>query len=232
MGKQCQKGLIGPITTQNEKNVAEETQHSRSILSNEAALTDIRISTEAALAHAVLDKTHGFHLPTLATLGRDDRPKARHIILRGFSPINRTLYFYTDRRSHKVSEIGRTPDVNLTFYDPVEQVQLCVSGQATVAEADVAQKAWKDLTPLGRRAYSAISGTGRPLEQPSSALPTHLEGRIPEADEVEMGYANFTVLSIVYDAFDWLALSREGNRRAQFLWQEADQNWAGGWFVP
>lgn len=232
MAKQCQKGLIGPITTQNEKNVAEEIQHSRAILPNDAALTDIRISAETALAHAVVDKTHGFHLPALATLGLNNKPKVRHIILRGFAPISRTLYFYTDSRSHKISEIGRTPDVNLTFYDPVGQVQLCISGRATVAKADVAQKAWEGLTPLGRRAYSAISGTGRPLAQPSSALPTHLEGRIPEADEVETGYANFAVLSITYDAFDWLALSREGNRRAQFSWQEADKNWAGGWFVP
>ncbi|MBV1887356.1 MAG: hypothetical protein KUG61_09750, partial [Parvibaculaceae bacterium] len=70
------------------------------------------------------------------------------------------------------------------------------------------------------------------LEQAGSALPTQLEGRIPEAEEVEKGFANFTLISLTYDALDWLSLERAGNRRANFFWQQTSKSWTGGWFVP
>jgi len=212
--------------------VAEEFQHSRAIPSNDAALTDIRIKAEAALTQGAADKTHAFHLPALATIGMDGKPMVRHLILRAASPASRTLHFYTDSRSQKLIEIDRNPDVNLVFYDPSAGVQLRVEGVATQGDKGQAEQAWRNLSPLGRRAYTAISGTGQPLEQPSSALPTHLEGRIPEAGEVESSFANFTLICVTYDALDWLSLSRAGNRRAQFSWQSASKNWAGGWFVP
>ena len=212
--------------------MAKEIQHSRAIPSNDAALTDIRIKAEMALTQGAHDKTHAFHLPALATVSGEGKPMVRHLILRAASPVDRTLHFFTDSRSQKIMEIDQNPDVNLVFYDPAAQVQLRVGGVATFPQNGQAEEAWRRLSPLGRRAYMAISGTGQPLEQASSALPTQLEGRIPEAEEVERGFANFTLICVTYDALDWLALDRAGNRRAQFSWQQTNKNWAGGWFVP
>ena len=212
--------------------MAEEIQHSRAIPSDDTTLTDIRIKAETALVQGAEERTHAFHLPALATIGVTGTPMVRHIILRAASPYDRTLSFYTDSRSQKVVEIGRNPDVNLVFYDPDAQEQLRVRGVAAFGNAQQAEQAWRELSPLGRRAYTAISGTGQPLGAAGSALPTYLEGRIPEADEVEGGFANFKLICVTYDELDWLALSRAGNRRAQFSWQQADKNWTGGWFVP
>ena len=42
--------------------------------------------------------------------------------------------------------------------------------------------------------------------------------------------ARFAVLATRIDFFDWLMLSINGHRRAQFLWKNG--NWCGEWVAP
>ena len=60
------------------------------------------------IARGVQDRRSAFHTPVFATLSTDG-PQARVLVLRACELTNRTLIFYTDRRSAKVLELGGDP---------------------------------------------------------------------------------------------------------------------------
>jgi len=183
------------------------------------------------LLGAVSERTHPFKKPVLTTISLEGVPKARIIILRDVNFEERSIRLQTDARSDKVAEIGRNPNVMLAFYDPSHEIQVQVSGIASIHRDDVyADAAWKGAAPASRRAYLAKCEPGTPLAGPASGLPRDVEGKIPSEERLEEGRSNFAAVQMLFEQVDWLFLSPNGNRRARFVVKS--NSWAGTWLAP
>jgi pyridoxamine 5'-phosphate oxidase len=88
-------------------------------------------------AQARLNPCHDPTAMTLSTVGRDGRPSARVVLLKGAAADG--FVFYTNTRSRKGRELGTNADVALTFWWPHIGWQVRVEGAAAPvgdAEAD------------------------------------------------------------------------------------------------
>ncbi len=176
------------------------------------------------VGRGVQDRRSAFHTPVLATLSADG-PQARVLVLRAFDVATRTLTFHTDTRSAKLPELTQDNRVALTFYDAARKVQLRLGGVATVHANDaLSHQRWAAARPSSLRCYLGAQ-PGALSPEPTSGLPSQVEGREPEWQELAVAEPNFAVLQIAAQRLEWLHLHTRGQRRALFTWGSSD---AGG----
>ena len=194
-------------------------------------LSAVYQAAEELLACGRDDPAHPFRKPVLSSVGPDGAPRARIIILRDVIFDERVIRLHTDVRSSKILEIQENPDVILAFYDPEQEVQLQLSGRATIHGDDgFADSAWGQASAPSRRAYLATGHPGTASPVPTSGLPVDVEGIIPPEKRLSEGRENFAAIQIRYHQIDWLFLSPNGNRRARFVFE--DGAWGATWLVP
>lgn len=158
----------------------------------------------------------GWRIPVLATL-RGSVICQRSIVLRRVETEAGLLWFHTDVRSGKVSDISGCPRVSLLFYDATTETQLAVNGQARIATAGSGVDwLWEHSAASSLRMYLAPGAPGTNCSEGDCNLPDGVRGRIPEREELAPGRANFAGVVISVERMDWLQLSRSGNRRAIF----------------
>ena len=180
---------------------------------------DIRKS----LAEAASNRSSPMHVPVVGTADGD----VRMMVLRGFDRGGMTLRLHTDLRSPKVAAIARDDRVGLLFHDPAARNQIRVRGRATVlSEGPEVDAAWEQASAYARRCYLAKAAPGTPLDAPASGLPEEVEGVRPTEVQLVPARANFAVILVEVDEFDWLLLAHDGHRRARF----AEGQWT--WVVP
>lgn len=180
---------------------------------------DIRKS----LAEAVSNRRSPMHIPVVATPDAD----VRMMVLRGYDPATRTLRLHTDSRSAKVAAIGDGARVGVLFHDPDVHIQIRAKGQGRI-ETDGPQvdEAWASSSAYARRCYLAEAAPGTLLTVAGSGLPPEVEGIRPAEEQLLPARANFAVLLVDVDEFDWLWLCNDGHRRARFVGGE----WS--WVLP
>lgn len=187
---------------------------------------------DAALAEAwrlledgVANARASFHLPALATVGRDGDPRVRTVVLRRADRDARLLQIHTDCRAPKVAEIAAEPRVGLHFYDRAAKVQLRVRGRAAVHGGDpVARAAWDRTRPFSRVCYRIDPAPGTPLDAPDGYAE-------PEPEDPEVGFETFRVVRVAVREIEWLYLAGQGHRRALFRWDDAGAL-SATWLVP
>ncbi len=168
-------------------------------------------------------------VPVLSNIGPHG-PEARSVVLRHVDRNARTLTAFTDARSPKVAQLETDPQAVWTFYDPTERIQLIAKTHVQVLrQGDFADHCWNTSRPESLQCYLGTQppGTTLPGPPPASSGPLELQ-------ELAGGRENFTVLLGQVIKFDWLALSRTGNRRAQFLWDnnQSESHWQADWLMP
>lgn len=169
------------------------------------------------IGRATKDRKSDFHAPTLSTVSADG-PQARVLILRAFDADTRTLTFHTDTRSAKVPALALDARVAVTFYDAARKLQLRTSGVATLHVGNaLADARWQASGASSLRCYlgdepGAISG------EPTTGLPSQLQGVVPSRAELAVGQQNFAVLQIKLHSLEWLYLHSRGQRRALYQW--------------
>jgi pyridoxamine 5'-phosphate oxidase len=173
------------------------------------------------LARGVADRRHGFHTPTLASIGLDGAPQARTVVLRAFDASARSLRFHTDARSAKVAELAAEPRASLHFYDSGAQVQIRAAGHVTLHAADaLADSAWAGSREMSRMCYGIEPGPGTPIPAPPAAPRDPASGR-----------PVFRAALLHVRRLEWLWLAAAGHQRALFTWDEAGTP-ASTWLVP
>jgi len=179
------------------------------------------------LEQAVADRDAAFHTVQVASLGLDDAPRVRTVVLRAADAAERTLRFHTDARSPKAAELTREPRVEVLAYDPAAAVQLRLSGAGRVeAEGTLAQSAWVSSRPMSRKCYRIALAPGTPIADPYDGLPPdHAQVRPDD------GRAAFCIVRISVTRLDWLFLAHEGHRRARFGYGP-DGTVTSTWLVP
>jgi hypothetical protein len=143
----------------------------------------------------------------------------------------RILICHTDARAGKVQEISNFAKVSWLFYHPKKNVQLRISGPATLhADDQFADRQWANTKITSRLNYCASDPPGTAIEKPSSGLPDFLRHKVPTLLESERGRKNFMVIAGRMDSMDWLILKVLGNRRARFDWDE--NGLKAEWLIP
>jgi pyridoxamine 5'-phosphate oxidase len=167
----------------------------------------------------------GFHLPALATLGPDGRPRLRTVVLRAADRGSGTLRFHCDRRSDKAAELAANPACALAAYDADAKVQIRVEGTAGLHTDDaVAEAAWAGSRAMSRVCYGATPA-------PGTALPTGGAYTLPEeGSAAALGRPHFAAVAVRAERLDFLYLDRRGHRRAG--WRRDGDAWSGGWVAP
>lgn len=183
-------------------------------------LNEVCADTFRRLSRGVADRRSPWRTPSLATVGLNGRSRTRIVVLRAFDPPDRRLTVHTDIRAGKVAEVRADPAVSVLLWDPAAQIQVRLEGYADLLAGDTeARGEWDRLHPGSRLSYRAKQTPGTPLADPSA-----LE-LLPE----EKAFDNFMVIRITIRSLDWLQLSRERQRRAQFSW---GANASQAWLVP
>jgi pyridoxamine 5'-phosphate oxidase len=171
-----------------------------------------------------------FHWPALGTFA-EGSVGLRTVILRQFTVDDRILVCHTDARAEKVREISNSARVSWLFYHPKRKVQLRISGPATLhADDEFADRQWTATKITSRLNYCAVIPPGSAIETPSSGIPDFLINKVPSLLETERGRKNFMAIAGRIESMDWLVLSRLGNRRARFDWDENGLN--AKWLIP
>jgi len=162
------------------------------------------------LCDGVTNAKAPFHLPSVATIGRDGDPRVRTVVLRAAAQEEGWLQFHTDRRAPKVAEIQAEPRVALHFYDRAAKVQLRVRARAQVHGEDaVARAAWDKTRSFSRVCYRIDPAPGTPLSAPDGYAE-------PEPDDPDVGFETFRVVRAQVREIEWLYLAGKGHRRALF----------------
>lgn len=185
-------------------------------------LDEVRTNAFHRLSHGVSDRHSAFRTPALGTLGPDQQPRLRTVVLRAFDPAARRITLHSDARASKIKEIGSDPRVAVHVWDENSQVQVRLRGEAAVAAGDRAAAEWAGLHPGSRATYGVSLVPGTVLDDPSDAD----RERLSEAD----AFANFAVIDVVVTRLEWLHLAPGGHRRAVFTW--AGEAWNQTWVVP
>jgi pyridoxamine 5'-phosphate oxidase len=187
------------------------------------SLEEIEAHVFALLARGVADRRHGFHQPTLATIGRNGMPKSRIVILRGVDRAARSVRFHTDSRSEKIAELTADPKASLNFYDSGLRQQVRAEGRAILHHGDnAARRFWDASQRMSRICYGTAPAPGSVIDAPDAFT-------LPEAEpEIAGGFAHFVAVEIALSRLEWLFLRHQGHRRA-----ELDLGSGGArWFAP
>ncbi len=182
------------------------------------------------LASAVTDRQCSWRLPVMAT-STPDGVYQRTLVLRRVCQITRTVQFHTDLRSDKIVQLQHHAGVSLLFYDHMRGVQLQIQGVASLHHNDsIADALWNASAPESLRTYLGPQSPGTVMPRADINLPGHVQGRILERAEIEPGRINFAVIEVHTHRADWLHLSREGNIRARFTYEQGIPE--GRWITP
>jgi predicted dithiol-disulfide oxidoreductase (DUF899 family) len=147
-------------------------------------------------------------------------PQARTVVLRHADATLRRLRIYSDARSPKCLELVAQPLAQLTFWSKRLNWQLRVSAQASVEfEGDEVNIAWNHL----RQSRAAADYLSEVPPGQIQSTNQHLAKNSGESLLVHhLAILNFQVISM-----DWLALSKDGHRRARLT-----PSGVVSWLVP
>jgi pyridoxamine 5'-phosphate oxidase len=111
---------------------------------------------------------------TLATIGPDDRPAARIVLLKMFD--ERGFVFFTNRTSRKGGDLSAHPSAALLFHWDQLDRQVRIEGRVELA-SDEESDAYYDSRPRESRLNAWASDQSRPIESRAA-----LEARRAEID--------------------------------------------------
>jgi hypothetical protein len=175
----------------------------------ELPLDQLGVRLWQELTRAPHDRHHEWRTPVLATQGiGQSGPQARTVVIRHADAPLWALRVYTDARSPKCSELAVQPLAQLTFWSKRLNWQLRVSALATVEfEGEQVNAAWERV----RQSHACA-------DYLSAFPPGHIQSSIKATGgntvEALRGH-HLAVLNFKVTTMDWLALSKDGHRRAR-----------------
>lgn len=178
------------------------------------------------LVRATVKRNDPLRAPALATTSPEG-PQLRTVILREVSPPDRSLLFFTDRRSSKMEDLARNGQAACLFYHPQKKVQIRMRGSIRAeVETEATRERWQRINEQGRASYASLQPPGTPVAVDTDGRPSDW----PAAALQEEAYRNFCLLWLEVQEFEVLHLHAEGHQRARFSWR--DRSWEKTWLIP
>lgn len=172
----------------------------------------IRHQVWIELARATQDRHHAWRTPVLATIDPDGSPRARSVVLRRAQASAQSLDFYTDGRSPKVRELQHQPRAQCVFWSARLGWQLRIQVVCSVfllgPEVD---RVWSQIKP-SKAAGDYLSPAAPGALQNNQATQINAQ----QATEPTGPDHHLAIVRAQVCQMDWLELSRNGHRRAQF----------------
>lgn len=168
-----------------------------------------------------------FKIMQAATIGLDDAPAVRSIVLRRVSEADNVIAFHTDVRSPKIAELESDRRIALVGVDSDRNVQIRIRGEARIVrELEARRVAWESSPAQSLIVYQTSLPPGTPLDRPAAALAQKLDVLQPSD-----GFENFCVVEVRPSMIDWLDLSTaDAPKRARFV--RVLDGWEGCWVAP
>ncbi|MFM1878173.1 MAG: hypothetical protein RLZZ241_1039 [Bacteroidota bacterium] len=161
---------------------------------------------------------HPFRFPVFATIGLDNVPRLRTVVLRKFNPDPFRLTFYSDSRSKKITHINENQKVSALCYHPELLLQIRFEGMASV-----------ELNPEILNDYKSNLPEPIRIEYRSA----HIPGSVITGPE-QLEYINngdyFTAVHIHPFKIEYLRLNRPKHIRIRFSKNET--GWNGEYLAP
>ena len=99
------------------------------------SLEETRKEIFSLLFQGVKKRKSNFHNLVLNTVDLQNKPDARTVVLRSFSPEDLTIGIHTDNRSEKVEHLKNNNFSCLVFYDDQKKIQLRIRGIANLEKS-------------------------------------------------------------------------------------------------
>jgi hypothetical protein len=171
-----------------------------------------------------------FYTPAIATVA-GDRADLRTVVLRKVSRKERTLWFFSDIRAGKISEIRQTASVGWLFWNPRKLLQLRIRSKAVIHHMDqLAQDQWEKVPPVSRMNYSALIAPGTEAPADAQIYPVAEQGADSMGKALDEAQKHFALVNCQVDHIDVLHLHPEGHQRLELVWKGGE--WKGSWLVP
>lgn len=178
-------------------------------------LHSIRKNIWQQLTKTQTEEEHPFRLATFAT-SNENTPNMRVAIIRKINQELAEIWFYTDYYSQKVQDIKDNNNINWLFYDPKEQTQVRLYGNAQVLHNPTANYyIRKNLPEYSNQDYLTVQLSG---DSKSSN---------PILFEAGQGNKNFCIIKTKIHTIDWLQLTQKGYLQAKF--ELKNNEWKGEW---
>ncbi len=171
-----------------------------------------RVWTE--LSRATREREHAWRTPVLATLGVDQSPQARTVVLRSADALRGELRIFTDVRSPKVAELRARPQAVLVFWSALLSWQLRV---------DVTMQVM-DRGPDVDAAWERIARSAAASDYLGPAAPGQLMGGGQAASAETVDAHHLAVLVGSVRAMDWLALGPHGQHQRRGITPQGVQH--------
>ncbi|QLE02959.1 pyridoxamine 5'-phosphate oxidase family protein [Galbibacter sp. BG1] len=174
-------------------------------------------TAKSALIEATKDVKHPFRYFTMATIGINNSPRLRTVVLRNVKD-DLTISLFTDRRSKKVTHLKENNNVCLLFFNHNDMLQLKIDGKAFLEQDEkVLSKAWKKMKEASKNDY-------RTTQEPGSKV------KDPEMIEYLDTSNHFAIVHIIPSKIEYLELKKDKHVRALFSKEESQ--WEGSYIVP
>ena len=158
---------------------------------------------------------------TLATAGRDGRPNARIVLLKGFDASG--FVFYTNYNSRKARELAETGRAALLFFWPAHERQVRIEGsveKTSAAESD----AYFAQRPLDSRISVYASRQSEPVESREAldrlfadAAARFPEGHVPRPE----WWGGYRVIPLAFEFWQ----GRVGRLHDRLRYEKQDSGW-------
>ncbi|CAN5342472.1 hypothetical protein BH09PLA1_BH09PLA1_00560 [soil metagenome] len=152
------------------------------------------------LEHAADDPSDPLRIFTLCTVTPEGAAAGRLMLLRGAEPSSNRLWCHTTRHGGKVADLRANPSFAVVAYDPVDCIQIRITGSAKIHELDSTTVRHFEQTLLAKR-----SG-----QIPAAALhdplwPPAVEILIDRAKR--NSWKEFVVIELRVETIDWTQVS-------------------------
>jgi pyridoxamine-phosphate oxidase len=161
------------------------------------------------------------------TVGEDGRPSARTVSLKRLE--DRALLFSSALWTRKAREIEDNPHVALLFYWPTIGRQVHITGQAGVAERELAVELFSERE-LSHRVQTIVSRQGEPIEdvEPLRARHAHLMDVLEAPPECPPDWG---ALRVVPDAIEFWRQAPD-RMHDRLLYERTGERWRSSRLSP
>jgi len=182
------------------------------------------------LVRGSVDKKHPYQRAVVGTVG-GGVSNLRTIVLRNADSEIHRLFFHTDQRSAKVSDLLDNPILSWLFYHPKRQIQLRISSEIKIhLEDETSKYFWDKGSTNSLKGYTGPYAPGTLLINYSHNVKDGLLDKTPERHEIESGYKNFTIIEALVTEIEYLRLGRNGHKRIEFSLK--NREWVACWVAP
>lgn len=166
------------------------------------------------LKDAVKDGKHPYHIFAFSSTRDNKWPDIRTVVLRDFSLNPNFIYFNTDFRSPKISQIKSNSNCCALFYDGIEKVQIRFYAKASIYNQDsTSLEIWKKTALQSRKCYMGKMNPSTEIQEWHPNFPTIYLKKDPELKHSEQGFLNFTCIKLDVIETEILKLHHDGHVR-------------------